>query len=184
MKEFRDLDALLRQLTKVIEACPEDSRRAYLATLLVEHMEFRQSDADLYASVVLARNSDGSAARAHMYGMQITGQWARGNDAGSAGSLLVQKSWSWTFGEDLVYEYKYETYEGYTNPFGGGYSVPKSDVQRGVWVPGDTREPNDELVIAVFPYGGRPRTLRHRWADSQRVHQGCWIDNDRYGRLD
>lgn len=184
MKEFRDLDVLLRLLTKAIECYPESTRRAEFAAFLVAHMEFRQSDADLYTSVVLGRNSDGSAARAHMFGMELTGQWGRGSDAGSVGTRVVTKQWSWTFREDLVYEYKYEAYEGYVNPFGGGYSVPSSNVQRGVWAPGDDRGANDELSIVIFPYGGGPRKLRHRWADSgQRSHQGCWIDNDRYGRL-
>lgn len=185
MKEFRDLAALLRVLTKAVEAWPEETRRTDLASMLETTMEFSGSDAALYASVVLGRNSKGSAARAHMYGMKLIGRWGRGSDAGSAGNRVVTKQWSWTFREDLVYEYAYEAYEGYTNPFGGGYGVPVSDVQRGVWAPGDHRGANGELAVAIFPYGGAARTLRHRWADGlQGVHQGCWIDNQRYGRLE
>lgn len=184
MKEFRDLDALFRQLTKVIDYWPADTRRAELAALLVEQMEFRTSDAALYASVVLGANSPESATRAHTLGSELIGRWGRGSDAGSAGNLLVTKQWTWDFREDLTYEYTYEGYDGYVSSFGGGYSRPTSDVQRGVWAPGDHRSVNDELTIVLFPYGGRSTTLRQRWTDNaDATHVGCWIDRDRYGRI-
>ena len=28
---------------------------------------------------------------------------------------------TWTFFDDLTYQHKYESYEGYVSPFGGGY---------------------------------------------------------------
>jgi hypothetical protein len=184
MKEFRDLDALFRQVTKVIAYWPADVRRAGFAELLVEHMEFRPADAELYVSVVLGANGPDSAASAHALGSELTGRWGRGSDAGSAGNLVVTKQWTWDFRDDLTYEYSYEAYEGYSSPFGGGYSRPTSDVRRGIWAPGDHRDVNDELRIVLFPYGGSPSTLRHRWADHQEgTHGGCWIDRDRYGRI-
>ena len=86
MKEFRDLDALCRVLTKAIERCPADIRRAEFAALLVSRMEFRPSDAELYASVVLGANAADSPQRAHALGSELTGRWGRGSDAGSAGN--------------------------------------------------------------------------------------------------
>jgi hypothetical protein len=181
MKEFVDLDALFRQLTKVIAHWPADVRRDEFAALLVEHMEFGASDAALYASVVLGANAADSAEHALTLGRELTGRWGRGSDAGSAGNLIVTKQWTWEFSEDLTYQYTYEAYEGYVSSFGGGYSRPTSDVKRGVWVPGDHRNASGELTIALFPYGGRATTLHQRWVGDS-PDDGCWIDRDRYGR--
>lgn len=183
MKEFRDLDALHRVLTSV-DGWPEDVRRSNFATALVTTLEFSESVAASYTSVVLGTNQPGYAARVHRYGREVIGRWGRGDHKGSAGNLIVTKQWSWTFGEDLVYQYTYEGYQGYTNPFGGGYTVPSSEVQRGVWAPGDYRGDDGTLAIVIIPYGGRPRRLRHRWVDSEPPHDACWIDSDRYARLD
>jgi hypothetical protein len=184
MKEFRDLDALFRQLTKAIDYWPADARRAEFAAMLVAHMEFSPSDATLYASVVLGANAADSAERARALGSELTGRWARGSDAGSAGNLVVTKQWTWDFRDDLTYEYRYEAYEGYTSSFGGGYARPSSDVRGGVWAPGDHRGANDELTIVLFPYGGRAATLRQRWAETgDGPQEACWIDRDRYSWL-
>ena len=71
--------------------------------------------AEKYSETVLTRNSNGSADFVNMNAYKLVGTWSRGNSKGSAGNLLVTKTESWIFQEDLTYEHKNESYEGYVS---------------------------------------------------------------------
>jgi hypothetical protein len=118
----------------------------------------------------------------HRNALRLAGQWSRGSSAGSAGNLVVSRTETWIFSDDLTYESKYESYEGYVSPFGGGYSVPKSVSTPGIWAPSDV--PTSPFSIILIDESGDFRNATVEWtAPEQMFSPGMLFNGERFGRM-
>src|SRR5512142_151448 len=122
MDNFRDVSALHRVLQAVYQDQPGDAGRDYFAHALQAHFGFTKQQAELYASTVLTRCAEGSADWMAAHAGKVTGTWIRLKTEGLATGWLKTMQETWRFADDLTYEHKRESYEGYTSPFGSGYS--------------------------------------------------------------
>ena len=181
MKNFKDISALHSVLSVVYSLGEGEVGRTAFAQWLQESLEFDARQAELYSSTVLTKNSNGSADWVSMNAYKVAGEWVRGNMGGSAGNLLVSKTETWQFNEDLTYQHKHESYEGYVSPFGGSYSRPSSSSEFGIWAPSDRLE--DELRIIAISQSGRSRPIRVGWLGAtQTIPTSCTLDGERFAR--
>jgi hypothetical protein len=131
IKHFKDIEALVHALSAAYSAGEGEVGRSEFRTALQTVLDFDARQADLYASTVLSNNSNGSASFVSRNAYRLSGRWLRVDSRGSAGNLVVSKTEIWLFGEDLTYEHKFESYQGYVSPFGSSYSSPKSSAETG-----------------------------------------------------
>jgi len=182
MFNFKGIDALHSVLTAIYEAQPGPGGAELLAGFLQENLKFTPEQASRYSKLVLTRNSGGSADFVHRNAWKLVGKWSKGSSAGSAGNLLVTRTESWIFSEDLSYESKYESYEGYVSPFGGGYSRPTSSSTFGIWAPNDL--PTSPFSLLTIDERGNCRSRTIDWTErDQSRPSGMIFDGERYGRM-
>lgn len=181
MKNFKDISSLHAVLSAVYTVGEGAVGRSAFTEFLREQFQFDVHQAELYSSTVLSRNSNGSADWVSMNGYKVAGEWARGDMSGSAGNLLVTKTETWQFNEDLTYQHTHERYEGYVSPFGGSYSRPSSSSELGIWAPSDQLA--DEICIVAMALSGRCRPIRFGWLGStQTIPRSCMLDGERFAR--
>jgi hypothetical protein len=181
MKYFVDLDALHRTLTKAYEIGEGEPGRKSFAEGCERVLELTQEQALLFSNTVLSKNSSRSADFVSINASKIIGTWIRMEQQGMVSALLITKTETWNFRDDLVYEHKFEKYEGYTTPFGFSYSNPSSNIEKGIWAPGDL--PDDDIRIVVLSPEGGAHILRLTWLDKDvYFHKTCLINNERFTR--
>lgn len=181
MKNFKDISALHSVLSAAYSLGEGEVGRNAFAQLLQESFEFDAPQAELYSSTVLTTNSNGSADWVSMNAYKVVGKWARGNSDGSAGNLVVSKTETWQFNEDLTYQHKHESYEGYVSPFGDSYSRPSSSSEFGIWAPSDRLD--DRLSIVAISQSGRSRPIRIEWLGATHTSPtSCTLDGERFAR--
>jgi hypothetical protein len=146
MLNFTDVSALHSLLKKIYEVNQGKGGSQLLSTILQRDLQFTAEQSDRYSSSLLTRDADDSADCIYRNAYMLIGTWARGNSGGTAGNLVVSRTETWTFSEDLTYENKNESYEGYVSPFGGGYSRPRSSSSGGIWASSDHRIPPFSLI--------------------------------------
>jgi len=147
MYNFKDLSGLNDALDIIHKHAPGVEGKKLLEDELIHSLRFSPQQARVYAGVVLSENLENSSAWMRLNAGYLFGSWRRGNSDGSAGNLVVSRTVTWTFNSDLTFEYKQESYEGYSNPFGGGYSSPSSSIQHGIWAPCDRKSHTISIVI-------------------------------------
>lgn len=181
MKNFKDISALHGILLAAYKDGEGMPGRNTLIKALQEYLEFDENQARLYAWTVLSKNSNDSADWVSSNAYKIAGTWVNGNMSGSAGNLLVTKTETWQFNEDLTYQHKYESYEGYVSPFGGSYSKPSSSSESGIWAPPD--ELLDEISIVIISFSGRCRPIKIGGLGStQTIPRFCKISGEMFTR--
>ena len=157
-----------------------DVGRRLFKAALETNLGFDARQAELYSSTVLSRNSNGSASFVARHAYRLAGRWMRCEDRGSAGNLVVMKTETWRFEEDLTYEHKLESYEGSVSPFGSSYSLPTSSSEYGVWAPSD--QPEDTFTVVIISRAGHCRRLAVEWLDSRSLPQACKINRRQFMR--
>lgn len=181
MKIFTDISGLHRALQIAFESGPGEPGRTLFANALVNELEFSAQQASLYASVVLSQNVEASADWVRTNVLDVSGTWIHMESSGMAAALLSTKTETWTFDADLTYNYKLETYEGYSSPFGSSYAIPKSSPEAGFWAPADRL--GDEVAIVAIASGGWTRKLSLAWLDQGELrHRRCTIDGKEFSR--
>lgn len=181
IKEFKDINALVRALSATYRIGEGDVGRSAFRMDLQTVLDFDARQAELYSSTVLSNNSNGSASFVSRNAYRLSGRWHRGDSRGSAGNLVVSKTETWLFEEDLTYEHKFESYEGYVSPFGSSYSLPKSSSENGIWAPSD--QPGDTFKVVAISRTGLCRRFEVEWLDSAAaMPQACSIDRSRFIR--
>jgi hypothetical protein len=175
MKKFNDISALSGFLREVIEKYPIEQRRAVFADCLEQQLDFTKDQAALYSSTVLARNVNGSGNSVTFSAIKVAGTWIRMEQEGMAAGWLKSVTETWKFLHELTCEYKYETYEGYTSPFGSSYSRPTSNKEEFIWASSDFDDQNLKVVIVPLS-GGGARTLTFVWMDDQAFPRKCSIN--------
>ena len=187
MQNFRDVDALCSVMTKAFEAGAGAHGRELFANALVKGLGFGQEQAELYASVVLSRNTEGSADRAKSAAATIMGRWTRTDAQGVNPSVYVSATQdTWEFKDDLTYARRQLSYEGYVAPpsplSSFSYSRPRERVIEGIWAPPDWREQGG-LTFVIIPTGGAAARLTVAWTDpSLFYHTSCKINELVYVR--
>ena len=181
MKNFKDIDALHKVLVAAfVEGEGEPGRRLF-ALKLRELAGFNERQSELYASTTLSQNSNGSADRVSMNAGKLEGTWVKGDSTGSAGNLVVAKTEIWTFSDDLTYRHEHRSYEGYSSPFGSGYSRQSPSSETGIWAPCDRLD--DEIQVVVIATTGWCRPLKVGWLGSTRMLPPvCTLDRVRFTR--
>jgi hypothetical protein len=181
MKNFNDVSTLHRVLTNAFNTGEGQIGREALAQKLQELLEFDQSQAHLYSWTVLWENSSKSADHSSANAYKLLGRWSKGNSDGSAGNLLVTRTESWLFNEDLTYQHKHERYEGYSSPFGGSYSRPSASSETGIWAPSDRL--TDETNIVAISSSGWSRQVTIGWLGSSLENPtSCIIEGERFAK--
>ena len=182
MLNFANIEALHSVLSAVYKAQEGPAGVALFQEMLQSELHFSPQQAEKYSRTVLTRNSNGSADFVNMNAYKLVGTWSAGNSKGSAGNLLVTKTESWIFNEDLTYEHKNESYEGYVSPLGGGYSRPRASSTYGIWAPSDVL--SSAISIIMIKSDGSPRTPCITWTQpDERIPHGMLFDGDRFGRM-
>jgi len=182
MFNFKDIDALHSLLKAIYEREPGPAGVALFSSFLQEEMKFTSEQADCYSRSVLTTNSERSADFVHQNAWKLIGKWSKGSSAGSAGNLVVSRTQSWIFSENLTYESKDESYEGYVNPFGGGYSRPRSSSTFGIWAPSDL--PSSPFRIVTIGEDGRYTRRTVEWTVPDQLRpSGMTYDAERFGRM-
>ena len=176
MKNFQDISALRSVLRELYEKGPPDpeQRRTMFADFLEQQLEFTKGNAALYASTVLTRNAEGSSDWVGFSAIKVLGTWINMSQQGMAAAWLKSVTETWRFSDDLTCEHKLETYEGYTSPFGAGYSRPSSRGEMFIWASSDLDDQSLKVVI-VSPDGGA-RTLVFGWMDDSLHPRKCSIN--------
>ena len=181
MKNFNNLSALrsiLEELYQKNLLRPEWRREAFV-DFLERDLELTKNDASLYASTVLTRNAEGSADWVGSAAIKVLGRWIKMSQEGMAAAWLKSVTETWKFSDDLMCEYKLETYEGYTSPFGSSYSRPSSTRSAFIWAPSDScREILDVVIVPLA--GGMARTLKFAWLDQELFPRKCSINGDTF----
>ena len=157
MFNFKDVSALRSLLTDIHQAKQGRAGSELLSEVLQRDLQFTAEQARRYSSWLLTRDADDSADCVYRNARKLIGTWSRGNSDGTAGNLVVSRTESWIFAEDLTYENKNESYEGYVSPFGGGYSRPRSSSRGGLWAPSDhPASPFSIITIGENGFCGAP----------------------------
>lgn len=181
IKQFKDIDALVQTLSAAYRFGEGEVGRSEFRSVLQTVLNFDARKAELYSSTVLSNNSNASASFVSMNAYKLSGRWIRGDNHGTAGQLVVSKTETWLFKEDLTYEHKYESYEGYVAPFGFSYSLPKSSSEIGIWAPSD--QSGDTFRVVVISRTGFCRRLKAEWLGSTAtMPPACSIDRLRFIR--
>jgi hypothetical protein len=165
MLNFKDISALQSILTAIYKDAPGESGKDLFCAVLQRNLNFTIDQAKKYAAIVLAHNTERSAEYVGVNCDKLIGEWAKGSDS-SAGNLVVNRTESWIFSEDLTYEIRYESYEGYTSPFGGGYSRPRSSSTFGIWSPSDL--PSSPFPIVTIDQNGLCSSKSVEWTDMEQ----------------
>jgi hypothetical protein len=181
MLNFANIEALHSVLSAIYKAQEGLAGVALFREILQRDLHFSLQQAEKYSETVLTRNSNGSADFVNMNAYKLVGTWSRGNSKGSAGNLLVTKTESWIFQEDLTYEHKNESYEGYVSSFGGGYSRPRSSSTYGIWAPSDV--PSSAISMVTIKSDGIPHTRSVTWQPDERMPQGMLFGSERFGKM-
>jgi hypothetical protein len=182
MFNFKSVEALQSVLKTVYREQPGPGGVALFAAALQEHFDFTPEQARRYSESVLTANSEDSADAVHRNASRLVGQWSSGSSAGSAGTLVVSNMETWTFSDNLTYEHKYESYEGYVSPFGGGYSSPRSRSSRGTWAPSDA--PTSPFKIILIDESGDCRNASIEWtAPEQMFSPAMRFNSERFARM-
>lgn len=184
MQHFVDIAALHDFLFSIYECSEGAPGRHLFKKELQRQLEFTEDQAQLYANIVLTKNSNGSADWVNMNACKLLGRWVHIKQHGGAG-YLNSKTQTWTFNDDLTYEYKVEQYESALN-LGAFYnftmsSNPEPIIQRGIWAPSDRLEQTISVVIiSALGYASR---LEIVWPDDESSRkQSCTIDGVAYAR--
>ena len=141
MDNWRDLSALHGLLRSAHEKLAAEERRAAFVNVLKKELGLTTAQAELYTSIVLCQNAEGSADCVMTNGLRVTGNWIRGEQEGNVGGWLSTMKETWKFNDDLTYEHKIERYDSSisTGPFfQSSYSQPKISLEDGIWAPPDT----------------------------------------------
>ena len=187
MQNFVNVEALCSVLEKAFAAGAGAPGRDLFAQALVSSLGFTKEQAELYASVVLSRNTEGSADRARSAAAAIVGRWTRAQSQGVNPSVYVSGTQeTLEFKDDLTYTRRQISYEGYVappSPFSTfSYSRPRERVDQGMWAPPDWKE-EDGLTIVTITDGGQARRSTFKWTDPSRLyHTSCKIDGFAYAR--
>lgn len=112
MFNFKDVSALRSLLTDIHQAKQGRAGSELLSEVLQRDLQFTAEQARRYSSWLLTRDADDSADCVYRNARKLIGTWSRGNSDGTAGNLVVSRTESWIFAEDLTYENKNESYEG------------------------------------------------------------------------
>jgi hypothetical protein len=184
VKEFTDVAALGRFLSWMNENWATERRQALFTEFLTTQFEFTPEQAGAYVSVVLSENSDVTPNAVEQHSRELVGTWVRMKQDALASGWLSNVKYSWTFRDDLTYEFATEKYDGYVSPFGQSMSRNSSTSDRGIWAASDCRGNDGKLALLVISYEtGQPRTLGHAWTDREPFyHRSCVIDGDAYAR--
>ena len=140
MDNWRDLSALHGLLRSAHEKLAAEERRAAFVNVLKKELGLTTAQAELYTSIVLCQNAEGSADCVMTNGLRVTGSWIRGEQEGNVGGWLSTMKETWKFNDDLTYEHKIERYDSSisTGPFfQSSYSQPKISLEDGIWAPPD-----------------------------------------------
>jgi hypothetical protein len=181
MLNFANIEALHSVLSAIYKAQEGLAGVALFQEMLQRELHFSLQQAEKYARTVLTRNSNGSADFVNMNAYKLAGTWSSGNSKGSAGNLLVTKTESWIFREDLTYEHKNESYEGYVSPLGGGYSRPRSSSAYGIWAPSDVV--SSDISIVMIKSDGIPLMHSITWQPDENMPQGMLFDGKHFGKM-
>jgi hypothetical protein len=188
MLKMANVEALCRVMEKAYEAGEGARGRDLFAQALMSELKFSRAQADLYTSVVLSRNTNGSADRARTAAGMVMGRWSRASSEGANPSVYLRSSQdTWEFKDDLTYEHRRSSYEGYVAPpspfFSFSYSRPSEHVDRGTWAPPDWWEETG-LSIVILPLDGEGRRLTIQWTDpTSFFHSSCKIGGLAYARV-
>jgi hypothetical protein len=93
---------------------------------------------------------------------------------GMAAGWLKSVTETWKFSPDLTCEHKYETYEGYTSPFGSSYSRPTSNGKQFIWASSDLDK--ESLNVVIVSPSGEASTLTFVWSDEELPPRKCSIN--------
>src|SRR5687768_14813586 len=179
MKNFKDVDRLCAVLKAAYQDGEGDPGRQAFKQALRDRLGFNETQAELYATKVLSGNVNGSAAWVSMNAWKMIGTWVRGDMTGTAGSLVVTKTETWQFNEDLTYRHGFERYEGYVSPFGSTYAAPSSSADTGIWAPCDWLDDNIQLVAIAATGWCRP--IKIGWLGStDTLPHSCSLNGARF----
>ncbi len=187
MNNFTDLATLCRVMENVYRAGAGAPGRDIFTEALVSKLELTKEQAALYASVVLSRNTDGSADRARSAAAAVMGRWTGAQSQGINPSVYVSGTQdTWEFKDDLTYSHRQTSYEGYVSPpsaFGSfSYSRPREHVAEGMWAPPDWSEQSGPTIV-IISYAGAATRLTFEWTDpSSLYHSSCKINGFAYAR--
>jgi hypothetical protein len=182
MLNFANIEALHSVLSAIYKAQEGVAGVAIFQEVLQRQLHFSPQQAEKYSTAVLTRNSNGSADFVNMNAYKLVGTWSKGNSQGSAGNLVVTKTESWIFREELTYEHRYESYEGYVSPLGGGYSRPRSSSTLGIWAPCDVLA--STISIIAIKSDGVPLVRSITWTQpNERLPHGMLLDGERFARM-
>ena len=184
MDNWRDLSALHGLLHSAHEKLAAEERRAAFVNVLKKELGLTTAQAELYTSIVLCQNAEGSADCIMTNGLRVTGSWIRGEQEGNVGGWLSTMKETWKFNDDLTYEHKIERYDSSisTGPFlQSSYSRPTASVQSGFWAPPDWIR--DQWDLFLMSSNGFARQTKLEWVDNSNCdYRACSIDGQRFGR--
>ena len=184
MQHFRDFSGLHRTLRGIYEDVSPEGRRPVLTYTLQKAFGFTTAQAELYTSIVLSQDSEGSADCVRTNGLRVTGSWVRGEQEGNVGGWLSTMKETWQFDIDLTYEHKIERYDSSitTGPFfQSSYSRPKMSLERGIWAPSDNIL--DQLTLFVMSTEGFARSMMLEWIEKETYnYRACTINMQRFSR--
>jgi hypothetical protein len=184
MDNWRDLSALHGLLRSAHEKLAAEERRAAFVNVLEKELGLTTAQAELYTSIVLCQNAEGSADCVMTNGLRVTGSWIRGEQEGNVGGWLSTMKETWKFNDDLTYGHKIERYDSSisTGPFfQSSYSQPKISVEDGIWAPPDTIL--DELTLFAMSTERFARSITIEWIEKERYnYRACSIDGKRFSR--
>jgi hypothetical protein len=182
MLNFKDISALQSLLTEIYRARKGQAGQDLLSMILQRDLHFTSEQAHKYSTWVLTRDAEDSAECIARNACKLIGRWSRGSSDGSAGNLVVSRTESWIFGEDLTYENRNESYEGYVSPFGGGYSRPRSSSNGGIWAPSDS--PSSPFSIITIDANGRCASRTVEWMEpEQSFPSGLRLGGVHFGKM-
>jgi len=171
MDNWRDLSALHGLLRSAHEKLAAEERRAAFVNVLKKELGLTTAQAELYTSIVLCQNAEGSADCVMTNGLRVTGNWIRGEQEGNVGGWLSTMKETWKFNDDLTYEHKIERYDSSisTGPFfQSSYSQPKISLEDGIWAPPDTIL--DELTLFAMSTERFARSITIEWIEKERYN--------------
>ena len=184
MKHFVDITALHDFLESIDECKGNEPGRNLLSQELQRQLEFSAEQANMYASVVYSKDSNGSGDWVNMNGAKLSGNWVH-IDQFSSGGFISNKTSTWEFNDDLTYQHKIEKYDSTFNPgIVSNFSAvvnPKPVVEYGIWAPSDSLDLNTRIVI--ISSSGYISILKIVWPDEGYSCQSCKINNIPYARL-
>jgi len=184
MQHFRDFSGLHRTLRGIYEDVSPEGRRPVFTYALQKAFGFTTAQAELYTSIVLCQDSEGSADCVRTNGLRVTGSWIRGEQEGNVGGWLSTMKETWQFDIDLTYEHKIERYDSSitTGPFfQSSYSRPKMSLERGIWAPSDNIL--DQLTLFVMSTEGFARSMMLEWIEKETYnYRACTINMQRFSR--